>query len=298
MIRSHLKASMSEAYDADPSIPGDRSNPSSDAENRVLASFGRAYYESECLHTGLSNLYCFSQLEASAPVTEPRLDEVLQRAFSATLGQLADMVKTQLPASLVTKLKEAVERRNIFAHGFWFDRMHLLTSAAGRESMVVELTRDAELFMELGREIAPFSRPLHSLVVMTAEARVEAFRHVLSGKGTEPIKRRRKFYKEETIVAVYHVPVESGSNLVFQTDDGLLWQLCDAGLGWAEYERQEESWTRAENFAQLLPARINPRPSVSAAWTFEIPFGLKAVLAVRPGRQIGQLRYQLREPGE
>jgi hypothetical protein len=105
--------------------------------------------------------------------------------------------------------------------------------------------------------------------------------------------------KQETVVKVFNVPTASGRTvLVFQTDDGLLWQLCDGGLGWTPYDQVDPLWPTAQKFAGLLPAKINPRPKASAAWTFEIPFGAHATLAVYPGKRPGQVIYNLRVQGK
>ena len=95
-------------------------------------------------------------------------------------------------------------------------------------------------------------------------------------------------------MAVFDVPAASGRTLlIFQTQDGALWQLCDAGLGWTQYNAVDPGWPSAKKLADLLPAKINPRPPVSAPWRFEIHFGSKASLSVHPGKAPGQVLYKV-----
>jgi len=268
------------------------SGPSDEGIKEVYARFGLAYYHGEVLHRGLCNFYCLSQLPSSGPVTGPRVEEHLQTAFDSTLGQLLERLKPLLPPTLQPKFRLALERRNFIAHHFWYERVHLMTSLSGIEAMVEELSRDTELFSELDKEVEKLTEPFHGRMNITPELFNRALAETLSGEACEPLIQQRKPKKEEIVVGVFDVPTASGRTvLVFQTEDGLLWQLCDAGLGWSPYEVVEASWCKARKFIDLVPAKINPRPKTSAPWTFEIQFG-RAKLCVRPGQQ-GQILYRL-----
>jgi hypothetical protein len=269
------------------------SGPSDDPVKEVYARFGLAYYHCEVLHRCLCNFYCFSQLPAAGPVTGPRVEEHLQTAFDSTLGQLLERLKPVLPPPLLPKLQVALERRNFIAHRFWYERIHLMTSIDGIQAMVEELSLDSELFSELDKEVEKLTEPFHARLGVTPELFDRALAETLSGTACEPLIEQRKPKKEEIVIAVFDVPTRTGrSVLIFQTEDGLLWQLCDVGLGWCPYKNAEPSWPKARKFIDLLPAKINPRPKASAPWTFEIHFGRRAKLSVRPG-QGGQILYQL-----
>ena len=113
----------------------------------------------------------------------------------------------------------------------------------------------------------------------------------------EPLPKTRKPKGEEVVVGVYNAPsltTTGKSVLVFVTDDGIVWQLCDAGLGWSPYDSVDAKWTPVAEFADLLPARIKPRPPVAAPWTFDLVFGKKAKLTVRPGSLPGEVAYSLK----
>jgi hypothetical protein len=136
-----------------------------------------------------------------------------------------------------------------------------MTSLSGIEAMVDELSQDTELFSELDTEVEKLTEPLHGRMNLTPELFDKALADTLSGKACEPLIEQRKPKKEEIVVNVFDVPTASGHTvLVFQTEDGLLWQLCDAGLGWSPHKAVESSWPKARKFIDLLPAKINPRP--------------------------------------
>jgi hypothetical protein len=270
---------------------------SSDHVKEVYARFGLAYFYAEVLHRGLCNLYCLSQVVPNGPVTRPRIEEHLRTAFETTLGQLLPRMESLLPLALLQKLTLAVERRNFIAHHFWYVRIHLMANLSGIDAMVAELSQDTELFRELDAAIEKISEPLHLRVGMTSEIFTAALNEIKSGSAGAlgPLNGQRKPKKEETIVSVFDAPTASGNSvLIFQTEDGLLWQLCDAGLGWSPYDRVDASWTPARKFTGLLPAKVNARPNTSAPWAFEMPFGGKSVLRVRPGKKPGQVIYDLR----
>ena len=141
------------------------------------------------------------------------------------------------------------------------------------EDLVNELAEDTELFSQLDAEIEKLFRPQHSRVGLTPEILPFVLADALSGKGLEPLNQQRKPKKMETIAAVFDVPLSSGrSHLIFQTDDGAFWQLCDVGLGWTAYYKVDSSWSAAKKFVGLLPVRVNPRPPTSAPWTGRVIF--------------------------
>lgn len=279
----------------------DGSEPTSDDVKEVYARFGLAYYHAEVLYRGLCNLYCVSQAPPTGPVTRPRIEEHLRTASEMTLGQLLPRLQTILPPPLLERLAGALERRNFIAHHFWFERSYLIATLNGIEAMLAELAQDTELFQELDREVEAISEPLHARVGLTPELFAMALSDIKNGmaEAFDPLHGQRMPRKQETVVNVFNVPTASGNAvLVFQTDDGLLWQLCDAGLGWSPYDKVDPSWPTAQKFTALLPARIVPRPKASSPWTFEIPFGARATLAVYPGKRAGEVIYNLRVKGK
>jgi len=271
-----------------------RLEPTSDEVKDVYARFGLAYYCAEVLHRDLCNLYCLSQIPTDVPITRPRVEEHLRTAFETTLGQLLLKLQPILSQALITKLEIAVERRNFLAHRFWFERVHLMTRLRGIETMVKELSDDADLFSLVDAQIEDLTEPL-LLRFVTPELLLAKLHEIQSGKVMDPINPQRKPKKEETIVAVFDIPTRPGLTLlIFQTQDGALWQLCDIGLGWTTYDKIDPSWPAAKKFDGLLPAKINPRPIVRSPWTFEIQFGPKVKLSVRLRKSSGEVFYTWR----
>ena len=261
----------------------------------VYARFGAAYYYADSLHRGLCLLYCASQLSQALPASRLRVEEHLRVAFATTLGQLLPKMQSTLPPKLFSKLQKATDRRNFIAHHFWFDRVHLMLTRDGVNSMLEELDEAATSFSALDDEITKLREPLNSRLGDTPESLSLALNDIISGNDTLPLHQQRPLKREETIVAVYNIPVEAGrSVLTFHTDDGALWQLCDIGLGWCSYNEPDLSWPPLEALAGLLPARVNPRPTTVKPWHFDLHFDSKATLSVSLGELPGDIRYKLR----
>lgn len=120
-----------------------RRAPDGDKVRELFARFGRAYYYAEVLHRGLCNLYSLSRIPERGPVTRLRLEEHLRDAFKLTLGQLVRSLEASLSSVLVQQLDDAIERRNFLAHHFWYERVHLMSSADGVEKPTGKLTNSS-----------------------------------------------------------------------------------------------------------------------------------------------------------
>ena len=271
---------------------------SSDQVKEVYTRFGLAYYYAEVLHRGLCILYALSRVPKEGGLIRPRFEEHLSDAFSSTLGRIVNWVIPILPSDMIPRLQAALDHRNFLAHHFWYERIHLVTTSAGVSQLINELSTYEDTFRALDGEIDKCVEPFMSGVGVTDDMVREALASVLRGEPEEPMIRQRRPKKQELIVAVYDVPVEGGGSApIFQADDGTLWQLCDAGLGWTAYDQVEGSWRPSEAFRGLLPAWINPRPTMQEPWHFEIPFGRGATLVVGPGRKPRRFRWRIRKGG-
>ncbi len=171
-----------------------------------------------------------------------------------------------------------------------------MSSVEGVEEMIAELEMFTELFQAADREIDELVEPLHQRLGLTPAMFAAHMAELTRGEPMEPLPKTRKPKREEVVVGVYNAPsltTRGKSMLVFVTDDGIVWQLCDAGLGWSPYDSVDVQWTPVSKFADLLPARINPRPPAVDPWTFDLVFGEKAKLRVRPGSLPGEVAYIL-----
>lgn len=171
-----------------------------------------------------------------------------------------------------------------------------MPSADGVKGMIEELDALTKVFETADGEIDKLVEPLNARIGVTPAMHAACMAEVTRGKPMEPLRETRRPSREEAVVGVYNTPSLTTPGkfvLVFVTDDGVVWQLCDAGLGWSPYDSVDANWTPAEKFADLLPARIRPRPPVAAPWTYDIAFGSKATLSVRPGSRPGEVAYSL-----
>jgi hypothetical protein len=261
--------------------------PGNELVKEVYARFGLAYYHSECLHKTLCHIYVMASFQDIKDVTRPRVEEKLAYAYSLTLGQIRDEVKELIPEKLLSHLDEGIERRNFLAHHFWFERVHLMFSTNGLNLILQELDEYSSLFQRLD-EIASEHLETHTTKKfgLTDEILQDCLDEVISGKPMEPLPQKRKPKKQECIVRVWEFNLEDvGKPLVFETDDGELWQLCDVGLGWTYYDEVKPHWQENKIIAQYLPANIDPRPKDSEPWHYEFNLAKGAVFWVRPGKR-------------
>lgn len=248
----------------------------------LFALFGAAYYHSECLHRGLCNLYAFGSFESKLHMTNPRIEEKLARAFKLTLGQLIQEVQSLVPPKFHRRLQQALEQRNFLAHHFWFERIHLVYTAAGIVTLTEELNQALELFSHLNAEVHIILEPILKKIGITDEAIQESLEEVVAGED-DSLMSQRALKKQEMIINIWNVPTPVGGiALLFETDDHELWQLCDVGLGWTFYNEPQPDWKINDKLQPHLPASINPRPKGSAAWTYEFQLN-NAVLWIKPG---------------
>jgi hypothetical protein len=68
---------------------------------------------------------------------------------------------------------------------------------------------------------------------------------------------------------------------VFQSADGVLWQLCDVGLGWTAFESSQPNWTTNAEIQKHLPTTVISRPSSSAHWNYNFELRNNILLSVR-----------------
>lgn len=252
----------------------------------VFAQFGAAYFESEVLHRGLCNVHALASFDKPESVTRPRIDEKLSHSYSLTLGQVINEAKRLFPDDIQLLLDLALRKRNYLAHKFWFEQNHLMFNETGLVQLQQELIEFADFFDRLDKKITEFFRPIREKFGISDEIIQKANQRLLQGEKDEPLISQRKPKKQERIVRAWDVKIANGLiALIFETDDGSLWQLCDIGLGWSRFEKSESNWNINENIQKYLPANINPRPLIKEAWNYEFYLNKEALLWVRPGKR-------------
>ncbi len=268
--------------------------PSGDDIKEVYALFGAAYYYSECLHRELCNGYVMISLKDQGYVLRPRLEEMLSKAFSMTLGKVTAVLMPLLPHELGKQIREAVERRSFLAHHFWYERCHLLTSMSGTKELLAELYDMRKQFNAVDKEAHSYFEPFYRARGLTEERESHTLQAVMRGEDIGPLPSKRLPSKRERIVAVYEVPVSNGGKtLVFECEDGALFQLSDVGLCWAPYESAQPGWIKNKNFADHLPATIDPRP-VGRPWDYQFDLGRGSVFWISKAHSGDSFKWGIR----
>ena len=148
----------------------------------------------------------------------------------------------------------------------------------------------------LDSEIEKLTIQLCSCLDLPEEAFEKALYAAYRGEDMEPLWKQRRLKKEEIIVGVYNVPTEKGgTTIVFKTEDGCFWQLCDMGLGWTFYDQIESDWKSIDSLIDLLPTRINPRPKIEKPWHYEFSFNPNVTLVIRPDKSCNNFKWGIRK---
>jgi hypothetical protein len=271
-----------------------REKPTDDLAKDVFAHFGAAYYHAEVLHRGLCNLYVWTKISAIGPMNRYRIEEHLAKAFSTTLGQLVGEIKICFSEDEFEALDVAVSKRNFLAHHFWFERVHLMSSADGCRALIAELNAAEKLFKETDNLVDMVAAPYLAKTGLSPDVLAEALAEALRGEPMEPLRSQRRLKKKELVSRAYELAGAGGAMaLYFETDDGAIWQLCDVGLGWTATDTANPGWPPSSLLNQFLPATIDPRPQLTAPWHYDMELS-GATLVVRPGKPGGPFSFSVR----
>lgn len=276
--------------------------PADELAREMYARFGLAYYHSEVLHRGLCFILAMSDLPHRDLVTRPRVEEHIAHAFSLTLGEVITALAGKLPDEFSARLKDVKEKRNFLAHHFWFDRAHLMFQADHIEGLIAELDHYTQLFNQMDEDTSAWFQPRHAELGLTDDILQESLARVLSGHDEAPLPGKdtvkqieKKLKGKQLLVRVWEFELpEGGKPLVFEMQDGTLWQLCDVGLGWTRFQRTESHWVEHPGIQPYLPANISPRPKDVKLWEYEFTLKRGAVLWVKPGRHPQTFQWGIR----
>jgi hypothetical protein len=260
----------------------------------AYALFGLAYFHSECLHRELCHAYVLSILPLGTAMTRPRFEEALVRAYALTLGQVIAGLEDSFDRDLFDRLTDAVAKRNFLAHHFWFWRCHLMTSEAGLSEMQKELSELSSLFHNLDLEVTEVNYPRFNAFGISDEEFAASLKKTIAGNPMEPLPEQRLPKKQERLVRAWDVPTSNGLALVFETEDGLLLQLCDVGLGWAYFDPPQCNWVINGRIQPHLPATVISRPESSAPWNYDIELANKMLMCVRISPKDKAFRWTVR----
>ncbi len=240
--------------------------PSSEEIKEIYALFGLAYFHGECLYRGLCNLYVGVQVQSGFGVSRPRIEEIHHEASKLTLGQIVQKLTPSISPDLLLQLQHAVERRSYLAHAFWFEKIHKLGSLEGTKSVTAELESLVNEFGTVEAIIEQLVRSQMEDVGISEQQLADCYSEA-ANEPVEPYWNQRRLQKRENVVAVYEAPIESGGRvLVFQTEDQVIWELCEVGLGYSRFRSARNEWQKSAQFDNILPALVNPRPEVTNPW--------------------------------
>lgn len=276
--------------------------PTDELVREMYARFGLAYYHSEVLHRGLSIILAMSDLPRRDLITRPRVEECLAHAFSLTLGEVITALAGKLPEEFFPRLEEVREQRNFLSHHFWFDRAHLMFRADQIEGLITELDGYTQMFNHLDEDTSAWFQARHAELGLTDEILQESLARVLSDQDEAPLPGKdtakeieKKLKGKQCLVRVWEFELPQGRKpLVFEMQDGTLWQLCDIGLGWTRFQRTESHWVEHPAIQPYLPADILPRPKDVKPWEYEFKLKRGAVLWVKPGRRPQTFQWGIR----
>lgn len=280
----------------------DADKPPDDLVREMYARFGFAYYQSDVLHRGLCNILATIDLPQKDLITRPRIVEQFAHAFSLTLGAVIKELRGKLPNEFSARLEDVLEKRNFLAHHFWSDRVHLMFHVDHIYQLINELDGYTELFNRLDEEISHWAhRRLHDLGV-TDEMLQKSLNRILSGEREKPLpptkavkELDKKLKGTQRLIRVWEFEVqEGGKPLIFEMHDGSLWQLCDVGLGWTQFQNTEPNWIEHPAFQPYLPADITPRPKNIKPWEYEFILKAGAAFWVKPGTRPKTFQWGIR----
>lgn len=272
-----------------------------DLIREVYARFGLAYYHSECLHRELCNFLALSVFSDPEGMTRPRVEERLAFAFSLTLGAVVDQLKPPLvPDKLFGKLQEAVKVRNFLAHHFWFERSYLMFTVPGLEQMIEELDAMSARFHKLDETCSRrFVQKRRDLGISDEDVERILEESKRSDEPMEPLPSQRRLKKQERVIRAWNVTLQYGRIiLIFETEDGCFWQLCDVGLGWTYYNAVEDNWSENKEMSPYLPVSLDPRPKGFKPWNYELRLSKGAVFWVLPGGRDRAFRWGIRKKND
>jgi hypothetical protein len=284
--------------------PNDQTEPDDELVRDLFAKFGLAYYHSECLHRELCIVLACSELPPPALITHPRVEELLSRAFSLTLGEVIVKLEGVLPHDVWKNALAAVDRRNFLAHHFWFERAHLMFNIRNTCQLIAELDDDIRLFDKLDACVSEYSKSIFARLGVTAEMQAESLNRVIAGEDDKPLLDKqaireldRRLRGKQRLVRVWEFYMgDRGRPLIFELADGSLWQLSDVGLGLTRFRQIDNAWIENSLIKRYLPVDIPLRPKTDGPWKYEWSLAKGVTLWVRPGQQERTFKWGLRQP--
>lgn len=121
---------------------------------RVYEAYGLAMYQAQCLEKQLAMVYA-THSKPPRRITKEELEQKLTRNFEQTFGRLFGNIRrtVHLTPDFESHMQSVVDKRNWLAHDYFWDRAGHFLTYAGRENMIRELTKLAEQFDVMDRQL-------------------------------------------------------------------------------------------------------------------------------------------------
>jgi hypothetical protein len=142
----------------------------------AFARFGRAIYMANVVE--LSLVQTLLQVEFLTPAREKfikekgkgfdpkifaaELDAHVEKQSKKTMGTLNLRVseRAEFDEALRKRIMDATLRRNFLAHDYWRSNAEKFMTKAGRDEMIEELSRDADTFEQLDKDVRMATKPV------------------------------------------------------------------------------------------------------------------------------------------
>ena len=172
--------------------------------------------------------------------------------------------------------------------------------------LITELDQYSKLFTRLDEQASRWFESKQRELGITDEHLQQSMAQILSGRSEDSLPDKAtmrelemKFRKHQRLVRVWEFSLPDGDKpLIFETQDGFLWQLNDVGLGWTRFQQIKHTWTEHPMVKPYLPADILLRPKDANPWDYEFRLSRGAVLWVKPGRKEQTFRWGVRKARE
>jgi hypothetical protein len=126
----------------------------------LYGAFGFAVYQAQCLERELAMMLVTAQAGSPNSFSTEQLESLYGTRFRQTLGQLIGLARKDayIDKSLEDRLMDALSKRNLLAHNYFWERTEAIQTFEGRKEMISELRQIAHEFDELDNELMPITR--------------------------------------------------------------------------------------------------------------------------------------------
>jgi hypothetical protein len=152
----------------------------------AFARFGRAIYVANVVEMSLAQTLL--QVEFLTPAREKfikekgksfdpktftaEFDAFMEKQSKKTMGTLNLRVsqRAEFDEALRKRISDVTLRRNFLAHNYWRSTAEKFMTKAGRDEMIEELSKDADTFEQLDKDVRTATKPVRAKLGINEEA--------------------------------------------------------------------------------------------------------------------------------